>query len=78
MEQIELELSEKLYIDSVIEQGALNDHLFAKYFAMIRNADSFEKIVNDSLSKHGYKVLRTGSGNIITNPSRMRSEAAEV
>lgn len=54
----------------------MNDYLFPKYFKMINNPDTFDKIVNEALVKHGYKVIKIGSGNFITNPQRFATEVA--
>lgn len=32
MEQIDRELGERVYIDTIMEEGALNDHMMQRYF----------------------------------------------
>jgi hypothetical protein len=72
IEMIEKELAENIVLDSIIEQGALNDYMFTKYFKYINKNDTFEKVLNDALLKHGYKIVKIGSGNFITNPNRFK------
>lgn len=54
-------------LNVVIEQGKLNDYLMRTFFSAIKNNTEFDKIVNECLLKHGFKVLKTGAGNFLIN-----------
>jgi hypothetical protein len=53
----------------------INNYLTSKYYEIIKNNDELDKICNESLLKHGYKVLKTGTGNYLTNPMRYAENA---
>lgn len=46
--------------------------MFPKYFKLINNTDTFDKLITEALVRHGYKIVKIGSGNFLTNPSRLR------
>jgi hypothetical protein len=50
--------------------GALNDYMFPKYFKSINNNETYDKIVHEALIKHGFKLLKIGTGNFLTIPTR--------
>jgi len=37
---------------------------------MIKSNDEFDKIVAESLLKHGYRLIKIGTGNFVTCPSK--------
>lgn len=39
----------------------------------IKNNDELDKLVSEALLKHGYRVIKVGSGNYITNPTLYNS-----
>ena len=39
-----------------------------KFLTMIKSNDEFDKIVLECYIKHGYKLLKIGSGNYVINP----------
>jgi hypothetical protein len=78
MDLIDKELSQNIFVNTIVDQGAFNDYLFPKYFKYINNPETFDKIVNESLVKHGYKIIKIGSGNFITNPSRFKTSSTIV
>jgi len=39
MEQIDLELGNRVYIDTIMEEGALTDHMMQRYFQYIKDND---------------------------------------
>ncbi len=40
-----------------------------KYLPSIKNNDELDKLVSEAMLKHGYRIIKVGSGNFITNPS---------
>jgi len=49
-----------------------------KYLPMIKSNDEFDKIVAEAMLKHGYRIVKVGSGNFITNPSKFRDAVSLV
>lgn len=41
-----------------------------RFAQLIRSTDEFEKISNELLHKHGFKSIKTGTGNYYTNPNK--------
>lgn len=41
-----------------------------KFLTMIKSNDEFDKVLLDCYLKHGYKLVKIGSGNYILNPHR--------
>lgn len=66
-ELIEKEFVESITLNVIVEEGKLNGYLMPKYFSAIKNNDEFEKITYELLIKHGYKILKIGTGNYIMN-----------
>ena len=56
-ELIEEELETTVSLSTILEQGKFNDYLSPKYMQLIKNNDEFDKIVNDCLLRHGYKII---------------------
>ena len=73
IELIEKDLTENLIIDTIMEQGQFNDYMFTKYYTQINKREVFDKIISEALSKNGYKIIKVGSGNFITNPQRFKA-----
>ncbi len=72
MEQLEQELASRVFIEAIVDAGKFNDYLFSRYFQAIKSSEQFEKIVNEGLVRHGFRVIRIGSGNFMVNPARFR------
>jgi hypothetical protein len=51
--------------------------MFTKYYTKINKREVFDKIINEALFKNGYKIIKVGSGNYITNPSRFKPSFSE-
>lgn len=43
-----------------------------KFLTMIKSNDEFDKIIMECYMKHGYRLVKIGSGNYIVNPSKFR------
>lgn len=66
------EIEGNITINSIIEEGKLNKYLSIKYFKDIKSNEIFDKIAIECLLKGGYKLIRIGTGNYITNPSKYK------
>lgn len=74
-QEMTFEIHENITINSIIEEGKLNGYIFAKYFKQIKNNEVFDKITGECLVKAGYRLIRVGTGNYITNPSKYKEDA---
>jgi hypothetical protein len=42
--------------------------MFPKYFQQLNQREAFDKVITDSLNRNGYKIVKIGCGNFLTNP----------
>lgn len=69
-EHLEKELEHHVFINTICEQGQLYGHLATKFLNSIKSNDEFDKIVNELFLKHGYRLVKVGSGNFVVNSIR--------
>ena len=71
-ELIDKELTTNVWLDTLVEQGPFNDYMFPKYYQYLNQRDTFDKLVSECLVKNGYKIVKIGCGNFLTNSQRYR------
>eukprot|EP00347_Sterkiella_histriomuscorum_P014499 403360645 len=74
-ESIERELDRLIGINTICEQGQLYGYMATKYLNIIKSNDEFDKILMECYIKHGYRLVKIGSGNYIMNSTKYRPDS---